>query len=235
MNGFAFSLAAFVLLHVGVSATGLRARLAAAMGEGLYRALFALASIAVLAWMIWALGAVWADPFDPLNEPLWAPPAWLHWPGVALNLLGLTLAFTGVLTPGPTKVAIKPTGPSPDAARGVLRISRHPFLWGVALWGAGHLLLNGERWAVMLFGALGAMAIYGARSIDRKCRARDPEGWASFEAVTSSVPFVAIGQSRNRFNAGEIGWRALAGLAITVVIALAHQRLFGVPAFSTSP
>ena len=52
----------------------------------------------------------------------------------------------------------------------MLRITRHPFLWGMALWGAKHLLVNGERFAVMLFGALALMAIFGARSIDRKAQ-----------------------------------------------------------------
>ena len=37
MNGFAWALAGFVLIHVGISATGLRAALVGAIGEGPYR------------------------------------------------------------------------------------------------------------------------------------------------------------------------------------------------------
>jgi uncharacterized membrane protein len=73
----------------------------------------------------------------------------------------------------------------------------------------------------------------GARSIDRKGAARDPEGWAKFEAATSNVPFAAIARGRNRLELGEIGWRGLAGVVIAVAIALFHRQLIGVPAFST--
>jgi len=105
----------------------------------------------------------------------------------------------------------------------------------VALWGAGHLLVNGERFALMLFGALAIMAVFGARSIDRKGAARDAEAWGRFEQKTSSVPFMAIIQGRNRLDLGEIGWRGLAGIAIAVALALAHSSFTGAPAFSTSP
>lgn len=236
MNAFSLSLALFVLIHVGVAATGLRAALVARLGEGLYRILFSVASLALLVWLIMSIGALRADPFDPLNEPLWVPPDWLRWPGYALILFGLLLAFTGLFTPGPTLAGYEARAlAQAEPARGVLRITRHPFLWGVAFWAAGHLLMNGERFALMLFGVLGLMVIFGARSIDRKGRARDPEAWARFEDVTSNAPFAAIVQGRNKLALGEIGWRFLVAAAIVAVIALAHQPLFGAPAFSTSP
>lgn len=232
MNTFAWALAGFVLIHIGVSATGLRAALVRTIGEGPYRGLFALVSLALLAWMIMSFGAMRENPFDPLNEALWLPPEWLRWPAYALIVLGLTLAFAGLFTPGPTLAGYEKRGLAAEQpARGVLRITRHPFLWGLALWAAGHLLVNGERFALMLFGALGLMVIFGARSIDRKGRARDPVAWARFEDVTSNAPFAAIAQGRNRLALGEIGWRGLVGLAITIVIALAHSTLFGAPAF----
>lgn len=230
MNAFAWALGAFVLIHVGVAATGLRAGLVGRIGEGPYRALFSLASLALLAVLIQAFGQMRADPFDPLNEALWLPPEWLRWPASALIALGLMLAFAGLFTPGPTLAGYEKRGlAAAEPARGVLRITRHPFLWGVALWAAGHLLVNGERFAVMLFGALGLMVIFGARSIDRKGRARDPEGWARFENVTSNVPFAAIAQGRNRLELGEIGWRAVAALILAALVAVAHPLLFGVP------
>jgi uncharacterized membrane protein len=136
----------------------------------------------------------------------------------------------GVFTPGPTLAGYEKKGlAAAEPARGILRITRHPFLWGVALWSAGHLLVNGERFAVMLFGALGLMVLFGTRSIDRKGRARDPEGWARFEQVSSNVPFVAITQERNTLRLVEIGWRALVALAVVALLAWAHPMLFGTP------
>ncbi len=228
MNAFAWALAAFVLLHIGVSATGLRAGLVKRIGEGPYRAVFSLASLALLVWLIQSFGAMRDDPFDPLHQTLWLPPDWLRWPAYVLIVLGLTLAFAGLFTPGPTLAGYEKKGlAAPEPARGVLRITRHPFLWGVALWAAGHLLVNGERYSLMLFGALGLMVIFGARSIDRKGRARDPEGWARFEEVTSNVPFVAISRGRNTLKLGEIGWRLIVALVLVGLLAWAHPMLFG--------
>lgn len=230
MNSFAWALAAFVLIHVGVAATGVRGALVKAIGEGPYRALFSLVSLGLLAWMISAFGRMRENPFDPLNEELWAPADWLRWPAYALIVLGLLLAFAGLFTPGPTLAGYEKRGlASAEPARGVLRITRHPFLWGIALWAAGHLLVNGERFALMLFGALGLMVIFGARSIDRKGRARDPEAWKRFEDVTSNVPFVAIARGQNTLKLGEIGWRALVALALVALAAWAHPMLIGRP------
>ena len=230
MNGFVWGLAGFVLIHVGLSATGLRTRLVGLIGEGPYRGLFSLASLGLLLWMIHGYGVMRADPFDPLNEALWAPPTWLRWPASALAGFGVALAVAGVLTPGPTYAGFEArTLARKDAAHGVLRITRHPFLWGIALWALAHLLVNGERFALMLFGALGLMVVFGARSIDRKGRARSADGWRRFEEVTSNVPFMAITQGRNHLSVSEIGWRGLAGIAAALAIAFAHPILFGAP------
>ncbi len=225
MGGFAWALIGFVAIHVGVSATGLRARLVGAIGEWPYRAVFSLVSLGLLIWMIQGYGAVRADPFDPLNEPLWLPPPWLRWPAIVIGLSAIALVVTGMLTPGPTQAGFEKSLQKPEPARGILRITRHPFLWGAALWGVAHLMVNGERIGIMLFGALAAMVLFGARSIDRKGAARDPEGWARFAAVTSNAPFAAIIQGRNKLDLGEIGWRGLVGVAAAFAVAWIHGQI----------
>jgi uncharacterized membrane protein len=224
MNQFAWALAAFVALHVGVAAGGLRSALVAKLGEGRYRALFSIASAVLLIWLIWAFAQMRADPFDPLNMALWTPPSWARHVTHLLVLLGFLLAVTGLLSR-----TFKTSDAEP--ARGMMRVTRHPFLWGVAFWALGHLISNGERFAVMLFGALGVMALLGARSIDRKSAARDPENWARFEAATSNLPFAAIVQGRNRFVFSEVHWRLLIALIVFALVGYFHQALIGVPAF----
>jgi uncharacterized membrane protein len=229
MPGFVWALGGFVLLHVGISATGMRAALVRRLGEGPYRGLFALASAALLVWMIVTFGQVRADPADLLNQALWTPPAWGRHAAQGLTLLAFLLAVPGLLTPGPTTAGMeRRTGE--EAAKGVLRITRHPFLWGVALWAAGHLLANGERYSVMLFGALGAMSLLGTRSIDRKGAARAPEAWARFKAVSSNVPFAAIVQGRNRLVLREIWWKWAVALIVYAATAYFHLYLVGVAA-----
>lgn len=231
MHIFTWALAGFIALHIGVAASGLRARLVNRIGEGPYRGLFSIASLLLFLALLYGYQRMHADPFDPLNHAFWAPPEWLRWPATMLIGFGVTLAVAGLFTPGPTFVGFenKPLDQA-QPARGVLRITRHPFLWGVAFWAAGHLMVNGERFALMLFGALGVMVVFGARSIDRKARARNPEAWLRFEEVTSNFPFAAIAQGRNRLALGEIGWRLLVGLAATGGIAFGHFYAFGVAA-----
>jgi uncharacterized membrane protein len=230
MNQFAWALAGFVLIHAGLSATGLRALLVARIGAGPYRGLFSLASLGLLAWLIVSYGAMRAAPSDPLNAVLWTPPVWVGHLGMTLAFAGVSLAIAGLLSPGPTLAGFesRALGQS-EPGQGMLRITRHPFLWGVALWAFGHLMINGERFALMLFGALGIMVLLGTRSIDRKGAARVGEGWTKFAAVTSNVPFAAIVQGRNRLAPAEIWWRLLVGVAAAAAIAWAHGAVFGVP------
>lgn len=228
MNTFAWALAGFVLLHIGLSATGLRTALVGRIGGGMYRAAFSLASLGLLAALIYGYSQMRADPFDQLNALLWQQQDWLRWPAIVLGFIATVFVVAGVLTPGPTYAGFEAKSLArAEPARGILRVTRHPFLWGVALWAAAHLMANGERFALMLFGALGFMAIYGARSIDRKGQARDPERWAAFAAATSNVPFVAILQGRNRLAVGEIGWRLAAGvLAFALIVAVHNPPVF---------
>ena len=224
MNTFAWALMGFVALHIGISATGVRPMLVARVGEGPYRIAFSLASIVLLAVLIFGFIDMRADLFDAMNEPLWRPPEWLRWLAAALMLLAFLFVVVGVLTPGPTYAGFEAKSLAlPEPAHGILRITRHPFLWGVAIWALAHLLTNGERFALTLFGGLGLMALYGARSIDRKGAARDPEGWARFAAATSNVPFAAILQGRNRLALGEMGWRLGAALAAFALVASVHR------------
>ena len=232
-NTFGWAIAAFVALHVGVSATGLRGLIVARIGERPYRGLFSLASAALLIWVIRSFAGLRADPAEPLNGLYWWPPLALRPGAYALIGTGFLIGVTGILTPGPTFVGFERSLAEPEPARGILRVSRNPFLWGVALWGAGHMLVNGALYAPPLFGGLALMSLFGARSIDRKGRARDPEHWAAFEAVTSNIPFAAILQGRNKLALGEMWWRLLIAASVFVAVGLLHQRLFGAPVFAT--
>lgn len=230
MSSFTLALATFVALHIGVSATALRAAIVARIGERAYRGVFALASLAALIWMIVAVRAVMADLDDPLQTPVWTPPVWGRHATQGLVLIAFLFAASGLLTPGPTTAGFEGALAKETPARGVLRITRHPFLWGVAIWAGAHLLANGAAYQVMLFGSLGLMSLYGTRSIDRKSAARDPEGWARFAAATSNVPFAAILQGRNRLVFSELWLRLLAALALFALAAAVHGWL-GRPVF----
>lgn len=225
MTMFAIALSAFILLHVGVAATPLRPALVRGMGEGTYRGLFSLASVVLLAWLLWSFGAA---RNEPTHVPLWTAPAWTRHATMTLVLLGFLLAVSGLLTPGPTTAGFEGALKKPEPARGILRITRHPFLWGVSLWGIGHVLSNPAPASLMLFGGLAAMALLGTRSIDRKSAARSPEAWAPFRDATSNVPFAAILRGRNRLALGEMALPLLIAAAAYAGVLYAHGAAFGV-------
>jgi uncharacterized membrane protein len=143
----------------------------------------------------------------------------------------VVLAVVGLTTPSPTATGGSGALERGDAARGILRVTRHPFLFGVALWAAMHLLLNGDGASLVFFAALLALGLIGPPSIDAKRRRAFGERWARFAAQTSIVPFAAIVAGRNRVAAGEIGvWRIAVAVLVAVALLVFHGRLFGVPA-----
>ena len=221
------SCAAFLLLHLWVSGTPLRDRLVARLGEGAYLGLFSLASVAILAWMLFAYGGARAEAAGPA---WWGVTLLTRHLQLLLMLFAFLLVVPGVMTRNPG--AVGQTGALEDAepVRGVLRITRHPFLWGVGIWAGGHLLVNGDLISLILFGSLGVLAIGGAASIDAKRRRVYGETWAGFEAKSSFVPFGAILSGRQTLRPGEFALPALIGLAVYIATLLGHTLIAGVPA-----
>ena len=217
--------AAFLITHF-VSSTPLRAAMVKAMGEKAYTGIYSLAAFATLGWMIWAYNKA------PL-EPLW--PA--QWSGLRL-LSAIVMPFSfvllacGLLSRNPTLVGADKLLRSPDPARGVIRVTRHPVMWAFILWSLAHLLARGEHMASVFFGGFLLMAALGALLMDRRKARTLGDDWQRFAAVTSYFPFLAILQGRNRFNAREIGWRNPAiGLALYALFFWFHPLLFGIRAY----
>ena len=200
---------AFLATHF-VTSTPLRPALVSAMGEWPYRGLYSLVAFVTLGWMIWAFAAA-------PREALWAgfrEAAYIVMP------LAFVLIACGYWR-NPTMVGADKLLKSEDPARGVIRITRHPIMWGVMLWAAAHILARGDLKSLVFFGGLLAVAAVGTVAMDRR-KGSNPD-WPRFAAVTSHVPFVAIAQGRNRLVWREIGWlRPAAGLAVFFLVLLVH-------------
>jgi uncharacterized membrane protein len=220
--------AAFLLLHLLVSGTRVRDALTGAIGEGPYMGLFSLASIACLAWLIIAFGPARASG---ANAVYWSVTPVTRDIQIVVQLLAFLLAVPGLVTPNPTSVRQQGVLDRPNAIQGMLRVTRHPFLWGVTLWSAGHLLVNGSLAAIVLFGSLFLLAFFGTFSIDAKRQRALGEHWDAFAAKTSNVPFGAIFAGRQMLSLGEIGWWRLAlAVAVWALFLWGHPFLFGLRA-----
>ncbi len=213
----------FFAIHGLVSATGLRRVLVARLGENAYRGLFSLASAGGLAWLILAYGHG-----DVGYVALWAELPGIRWLSIVLMLPLLVMGFAGLTMKSPTAVAQEGALAEAEAAQGILRVTRHPFLCAVAGWGILHLLANGDLASVVLFGSLVALAVNGMASIDRKRATASPADWARFAARTSRLPFRAILEGRNQLRLSEIGLLRLAGgVVLWLVLLHFHANIFG--------
>ena len=127
----------------------------------------------------------------------------------------------------PTMVGADKLLKSEDPARGMIRITRHPIMWGIMLWAGGaHPRARRPEVAGLLRRLPAARGLVGTLPMDRERRA-NPD-WPRFAAVTSNVPFVAIAQGRNRIAWREIGWlRPAIGLAAFALVFLLHPWISG--------
>ncbi len=217
--------AVFVAMHVLVAGTSLRGRLVARLGEAPYVGLFSLASVASLVWLGLAFAGARGHAGD---TELWGINPALRHTSLGLVFVGFLLIVPGLLTPNPTSVAQQGVLDSDEPARGIVRVTRHPFLCGVAIWALAHMISNGDLASLVLFGSLFVLSVVGPASIDHKRALAFGARWEAFRDKTSAVPFAAILQRRQRFVLSEVAWKLGVAVAVYAVVILAHPYLFGV-------
>jgi uncharacterized membrane protein len=215
----------FLLIHFGVSGTRLRDVLVARLGAGPYRGAFALASVLGIVWIIYAYRHA------PAME-LWGLLLGLRPAAYVLVFIAFLFVVIGIATPTPTRVGMESKlAEGPSAVRGVMRITRHPFLWGVALWALVHLIVNGDLASLFLFGSLLLLALGGTVSIDAKRRRLFGEQWTEFAGATSNIPFAAIATGKNELAPAlfEIGASRLLVAALIYAVAFYLHGRLGLP------
>jgi uncharacterized membrane protein len=215
----------FLAIHFGVSGTRLRDRLVRVVGDKPFLGLFALASIIGLIW----LGRAYSHA---PHVSLWGQLLALKPVAMPLLLIAFLFIVIGIATPSPTKVGMESRLTREVQVRGMTRITRHPFLWGTALWALVHFIINGDAASSILFGSLLVLAVGGTSSIDAKRRRAFGDRWEQFARQTSNVPFAAIFAGRNQLAPAlrEIGVvRPLIAIAVFAALFVLHGRLFGAP------
>ena len=218
MAHLAAAAALFLASHY-VASTPLRGHLVARWGRA-YLAVYSLAAFATLGYLIWAYGRAPA-------VALWSLPALRYVPLVVMPF-AFILAAAALMTRNPTAVMQEHLLDTHEPARGILRVTRHPLMWGISLWAASHILARGDLRSLIFFGTFLVLALTGTILIDRRKRATSGAGWRRFAAATSNLPFSAIAQGRNRFDPGEIGWsKAAVGLALYALTFGLHPVVFG--------
>ena len=222
----------FLGIHLVISGTQIRDAFVRAMGERPYMGLFSLLSLGVIVWMVMAFNRAGALPGGAADPLLYDLGRTAHDAAIPVVAIAFLIGVPGLLTPNPTSVNSEALAAKSDTVKGVLRITRHPFLWGVALWSADHLSTNGDLAGAIFFGTFLLLSLFGTASIDAKRRRKLGPAWEGFAAQTSNVPFAAILSGRNNFRAGEyFDWRFAVAALLFVAILFGHARMFGVSPF----
>jgi uncharacterized membrane protein len=125
---------------------------------------------------------------------------------------------------------------APDPAPGILKVTRHPIMWAIALWALSHLMTRNDLASLILFGSLAGLALIGMSLMDRRRAERLGPLWGTFALTTSVIPFQAALEGRTRVSLREIGWWRIAlGLALYAAFLGIHEFVIGVPPWGAPP
>jgi uncharacterized membrane protein len=183
-------LAVFFGGHTIATFRAQRAALVARFGENTYKLLYSAVALIGLVLIVWGFARYRAaGPID-----LWYPPTWTRHVTVALTWPAIILIVASY-SRGRIYAALK-----------------HPFLAGVKLWAAAHLIANGDLGSIIMFGSVLAWSVYDRISLKRRS---DP-----------GAPSIPVGGPRNDAIA------VVVGTLLFLVLGFLHPQFIGVPAFS---
>lgn len=212
----------FVGGHFILSSLPPRQFLASGLGENGFRAVYSLFALAAL---VWTIAAYRAAPY----EELWTAGMALRHVPVLLMPIACILVVAGASSRSVTMVGGESLARDPRPVRGITTITRHPSLWGITLWSAGHIAANGDRASLVLFGGMALLALGGMAHIDYRRRVTLGSDWGPFAMTTSAIPLLAAIQGRHDIDWRGIGWsRVVAGLVLYGLLIVLHQWVSGV-------
>lgn len=142
----------FLGIHTLTTMRDRRARLIARLGDGGYKILYSLVSVAGLVLIVWGFSLYRQS--DWIN--VWYPPKAMRHIALGLMLPAVILFVASYI-------------------RGrIFTTLKHPMLTGVKLWAVLHLMSNGDLGSIILFGSILAWAVYDRISLKRRVDSGSP-------------------------------------------------------------
>lgn len=173
--------ALFVGSHLALSHP-LRAGLASRLGERGFQIIYSIVALATFVLLVQAWR--WMPPEPPLwavNDALWAL--------ASLIVLFASVLFAGSLIGNPALPSPTASFAAQGAPRGVFAITRHPMMWGFALWALAHALVMPTPGQLVLSAAIAFLALVGSAGQDAKKARLMGDSWRHWVARTSFIPF----------------------------------------------
>jgi uncharacterized membrane protein len=200
MACLALASAAFVGTHFLLSHP-LRQLIAGRIGEGPFRGVYSLVALVTFGLMIWVYGRM-GD-----QSPLWRVDEVGSVVATLLMWLGAIL-FVGSLLGNPALPGARlERGRVPG---GVFALTRHPMMWGFALWAIVHIIMVATPKALIFDGAVLFLALAGSVGQDAKKAKLMGERFHEWSAQTAFIPF-----SRGVANPGAVA--LIGGTALLLI------------------
>lgn len=159
-----------LLLFLGVHSTRIiaddwRTAQRKRLGEGAWKGIYSLLSLAGFGLIIWGFGLARHEPV-----PLWTPPAGMQYAAGLLTLIAFILLAAAYVPRNAIKASV-----------------HHPMVLAVKVWAFAHLLATGKLADLVLFGAFLGWAVVcfiAARKRDRAAGTQYPAGTPAGTAAT---------------------------------------------------
>ena len=171
----------FLGAHLSPGVLGLRTTLVNGLGEKRFLGLYIATSVTGMVCII--VGKAIAPFVNVWFPPLWAPKVTLVFVAVGFILLAALLLPTNIR-----------------------RLTRHPMLWGITSWSAGHLLANGDLASMILFGGFAGYSLISIGSLTRRGAQKSATTYAWWQDTSALA----------------------AALGAFAIVLWAHPTLFGV-------
>ena len=173
MTYLILGLMVFLGLHsIRIFADGWRSAQVKRLGEGAWKGIYSLLSLAGFALIVWGFGLARQQPVL-----LWMPPVGMRHVAGLLTLIAFVLLAAAYVPRNAFKARM-----------------HHPMLLAVKVWAFAHLLSNGRLADMVLFGAFLAWAVacfISARKRDRAAGRQYPAGTAGATAATLVIGIAA--------------------------------------------
>ena len=179
---------AFVGSHFAMSHP-LRAPMVRVLGEKGFLGVYSLVSLGFFAWIVLAFRATG----EALGRPvLWdaGDAGWLIASLLTAVATALVLGANGKGKGGSNPAMVGMGEAAAAAARpvGALAVTRHPMMWGVAIWALAHVIAWPSPRTLVTAMAMAVLALVGAHLQDGKKEALLGDAWKGWQAQTSFLP-----------------------------------------------
>jgi uncharacterized membrane protein len=191
----------------------LRAGMVAKLGERGFAGVYTIVSLAAFVWMIRAYGPASAEAPQLLwdaGQAGWIVATVLMWLGSVL-FMGSLRRNPALPRPGKTIERI-------DEPNGVYAITRHPMMWGFALWAIVHSIVHPTVASLVLSVTIAFLALVGAALQDEKKAKLMGDVWRDWRSKTSFIPY-------GRGLKSADGFALMTGSILWLVATWAHGAL----------